>query len=343
LIFFVFFLYAGGMNQHTEKSDKGIIVLCLPPGRIPPGTEETFRREGDGREVFITPETKDVEALADRIEIGFGDVPFSLIPRMPRLQWVQLWSAGADGLQQYPELAGLPFKLTTTSGMHRQQITEHIFGLLIAWNRRFPLAFACQSRREWRRIPLGDVAVLEGKTMLILGYGAIGRKTAQVALAFGMRVIGLRRSGPPVPREEDGVTVVSAAKLREQLPEADVVINILPLTAETRYSFGAAEFAAMKKTALYVNVGRGATTDPDALIQALRSGTLAGALLDVTEPEPLPENSPLWDMDKVILTGHYGGFRPDYDDVALKIVRENLGRYVRGEPLLHLVDKSAGY
>jgi phosphoglycerate dehydrogenase-like enzyme len=262
---------------------------------------------------------------------------------MPRLQWVQLWSAGADWLQQYPELTALPFKLTTTSGMHRPSITEHIFGLLIAWNRRFKRAFACQSRHEWRKIPLGDVAVLEGKTMLILGYGAIGRKTAQVALAFGMRVIGLRRSGPPVPREEDGVTVVSAAKLREQLPGADVVVNILPLTAETRYSFGAAEFAALKKTALYVNVGRGATTDTDALVQALESGALAGALLDVTDPEPLPGDSPLWDMDNVILTGHYGGFRPDYDAVAREIVLENLDRYVRGEPLLHLVDKSAGY
>jgi phosphoglycerate dehydrogenase-like enzyme len=262
---------------------------------------------------------------------------------MPRLAWVQLWSAGADWLQQYPELTGLPFTLTTTSGMHRQQITEHIFGLLLAGNRCLPRAFACQSRREWCKIPLGDVSVLEEKTMLILGYGAIGTKTAQVALAFGMKVIGLRRSGPPVPREEDGVWVVSSAKLREQLPKADVVVNILPLTAETRYSFGAAEFAAMKKTARYVNVGRGATTEPRALEEALKSGTIAGALLDVTEPEPLPGDSPLWDMDNVILTGHYGGFRPDYDTVALKIALENLDRYVRGEPLLHTVDKSAGY
>jgi phosphoglycerate dehydrogenase-like enzyme len=304
---------------------------------------EKIRAGGDGREVVITPEKKDVEPLVDKIEIGFGDVPFSLVSRMPRLQWVQLWSAGADWLQRYPELKGLPFKLTTTSGMHRQQITEHVFGMLLAWNRRLPQAFACQSRREWRKIPLEELSVLEGKTMLILGYGAIGAGIAQAALVFGMPVIGIRRSGPPVPREEGGVTVVSVSKLPDQLPLADVVVNILPLTEETRHSFGAAEFAAMKKTALYVNVGRGPTTDQDALLEALKSRAIAGALLDVTEPEPLPKDSPLWDPDNLILTGHYAGFHPNYDALALKIALDNLGRYVRGEPLVNLVDKSAGY
>ncbi|MDR0589503.1 MAG: D-2-hydroxyacid dehydrogenase [Spirochaetaceae bacterium] len=332
------------MDQYRSKnSGRGLMVLCLPRTRIPPEVVEKIRAGGDGREVVITPEKKDVEPLVDKIEIGFGDVPFSLVSRMPRLQWVQLWSAGADWLQRYPELKGLPFKLTTTSGMHRQQITEHVFGMLLAWNRRLPQAFACQSRREWRKIPLEELSVLEGKTMLILGYGAIGAGIAQAALVFGMPVIGIRRSGPPVPREEGGVTVVSVSKLPDQLPLADVVVNILPLTEETRHSFGAAEFAAMKKTALYVNVGRGPTTDQDALLEALKSRAIAGALLDVTEPEPLPKDSPLWDPDNLILTGHYAGFHPNYDALALKIALDNLGRYVRGEPLVNLVDKSAGY
>lgn len=332
------------MAQYNNKnSGKGLIVLCLPRTRIPPEAAEKIKAGGDGREVLITPDAKAVEPLVDSIEIGFGDVPFSLVSRMPCLQWIQLWSAGADWLQQYPELKGLPFKLTTTSGMHRQQITEHVFGMLLAWNRRLPLAFACQSRREWRKIPMEELSVLEGKTMLILGYGAIGEGIAKAALTFGMSVMGIRRSGPLVPREEDGVTVVSALKLRDQLPAADVVVNILPLTEETRYSFGAAEFAAMKKTALYINVGRGTTTDQGALLKALRSKAIAGALLDVTDPEPLPEDSPLWDLDNLILTGHYAGFHPNYDAIALKIALDNLGRYVRGEPLLNLVDKSAGY
>ncbi|MDR2068289.1 MAG: D-2-hydroxyacid dehydrogenase [Spirochaetaceae bacterium] len=332
------------MDQYDNKdSGMGLIILCLPRTRMPPAAVEKIRAAGDGREVFIASDEKEVEPLVDRIEIGFGDVPFSLIPRMPLLRWVQLWSAGADWLQQYPAVKGLPFRLTTTSGIHRQQITEHVFGMLLAWNRQFPQAFACQSRREWRKIPPGELTVLEEKTMLILGYGAIGAGVARAALAFGMAVTGVRRSGPPVPREEGGVTVISASKLRDRLPAADVVVNILPLTEETRHSFGAAEFAAMKKTALYCNVGRGATTDQGALVEALRSGTIAGALLDVTDPEPLPGDSPLWDLDNLILTGHYAGFHPDYDALALKIALDNLGRYIRGESLVNLVDKSAGY
>ncbi|MFP3091057.1 D-2-hydroxyacid dehydrogenase [Treponema sp. TIM-1] len=331
------------MEYSNKNSGKGIIVVCLPRARIAPEAVEKIKAGGDGREVFIASDEKEMEPLVDRVEIGFGDVPFSLISRMPRLQWVQLWSAGADWLQQYPELRGLPFKLTSTSGMHRQQITEHVFGMLLAWNRQLPQAFACQSRREWRKIPMEEMSVLEGKTMLILGYGAIGAGVAQAALVFGMSVIGVRRSGPPVPREENGVTVVSASKVRDQLPAADVVVNILPLTEETRYSFGAAEFAVMKKTALYINVGRGATTDQGALLEALRTKTIAGALLDVTDPEPLPKDSPLWDLDNLILTGHYAGFHPNYNDIALNIALDNLGRYIRGEPLLNLVDKSAGY
>jgi phosphoglycerate dehydrogenase-like enzyme len=330
-------------HYNNQNSGKGLIVLCLPRTRIPPEAVERVRAAGDGREVFIAPDEKETEPLVDRIEIGFGDVPFSLIPRMPRLQWVQLWSAGADWLQQYPGLKGLPFKLTTTSGMHCQQITEHVFGMLLGWNRQLPQAFACQNRREWRKIPMGELSVLAGKTMLILGYGAIGAGIARAALAFGMSVIGLRRSGPPVPREEAGVTVVSASKLRDQLPAADVVVNILPLTEETRHSFGAGEFAAMKKTALYVNVGRGATTDQGALVEALRTKAIGGALLDVTDPEPLPADSPLWAQDNLLLTGHYAGFHPNYDEIALNIALDNLGRYVRGEPLVNLVDKSRGY
>jgi phosphoglycerate dehydrogenase-like enzyme len=227
--------------------------------------------------------------------------------------------------------------------MHRQQITEHVFGMLLAWNRQLPQAFACQSRREWRKISMGQLSVLEGKTMMILGYGAIGAGVAKAAQAFGMAVIGVRRSGPLTPREDDGVLVVSSSKLRDELPAADVVVNILPLTAKTRYSFGAGEFACMKKTALYINVGRGTTTDQDALLTALKTKAIAGALLDVTDPEPLPADSPLWDLDNLILTGHYAGFHPDYDAIAAEIALDNLGRYVRGESLLNMVDKAEGY
>jgi phosphoglycerate dehydrogenase-like enzyme len=178
--------------------------------------------------------------------------------------------------------------------------------------------------------------------MLILGYGAIGEQTARTAQVFGMQVIGLRRRIAESSTEQ-GIRLEPAGKLRELLPQADVVVNILPHTQDTVNLFGKAEFAAMKKTALYVNVGRGATTDEEAMIGALKNKTIAGALLDVTQKEPLPQDSPLWDMENLILTSHYGGMHPDYSALALELMLENLGRYIRGEPLKNLVDKNVGY
>jgi phosphoglycerate dehydrogenase-like enzyme len=347
------------MDQHgDDKTVRGRIVLALPPERIPPDAEEKIRRAGDGREVRIVSNKAEIEQILDSVEIGFGDLPFSLIPRMPLLRWVQIWSAGADRLQRYPEIKKLPFQLTSASGMHGPQIAEHVFALLLARTRGLIKALALQERHEWRQIGLGDLPVLSGKTMLILGYGAIGRTLARAARAFGMRVIGIRRGIPAAGTagpasgaarsdtagpEEPGITLGASPELPEYLPRADVVVNILPLTPDTRHFFGPAEFAAMKREALYVNVGRGATTAEAALIEALKAGRIAGALLDVAEQEPLPPDSPLWDMENVILTGHYAGLRADYDLLALDIALDNLGRYVRGEPLRNLVDKERGY
>jgi phosphoglycerate dehydrogenase-like enzyme len=261
---------------------------------------------------------------------------------MPNLRWVQLWSAGADFLQRFPDLKEQPFLLTTVSGIHGQQLTEHTFGMILAWNRNFPAAFAAQKRREWMAVNDQELVDLSGKTMLILGYGVIGERIARTALSFGMRVTGLRRTVPK-GGAPGGVRLESSDKLREFLPEADYVVNVLPSTAETRHYFGEAEFGLMKQSALYINVGRGATTDEAALIRVLGSNRIAGALLDVTEREPLPADSPLWDMDKVILTSHYAGRHAEYSRMALEVALENLGRYVRGEPLKNLVDKNRGY
>jgi phosphoglycerate dehydrogenase-like enzyme len=321
------------------QDTRGLILAALPPERFSRDDAERLRETGQGRDVAVTVNQAEMEPLLDRIEIGMGDVPFSLLPRMPRLAWVQLWSAGADWLQQYPESKALPFILTTASGIHGQQLTEHVFALLLAWNRRLAGAFSAQTRHEWRRPGFGELPVLAEKTMLILGYGSIGETLARTALAFGMRVTGVRRRPPG----ESAIPVEPASRLGELLPAADVLVNILPLTPETKGSFGRRQFAAMKAGAVYVNIGRGAVTDETALIEALRTKTIAAALLDVTEEEPLPPDSPLWDMDNVLLTAHYGGLRSGYDQMALATALDNLGRFVRGAPLRNVVDKDQGY
>jgi phosphoglycerate dehydrogenase-like enzyme len=327
--------------EKSIKKQRGMILVSLTPDRLLPRTDELLREAGENRETLFTMEPAQIEPFLDRIEIGMGDIPFTLLSRMPNLRWVQLWSAGADLLQRFPELKDKPFLLTSTSGIHGQQLTEHTFALILAWNRAFPAAFAAQKRHEWLATADRSIGVLAGKTMLILGYGSIGEQIARTALAFGMEVIGVRRTAKG--SAAGGVRVEPADKLRELLPDADYVVNILPATPETRHCFGKAEFSRMKPEALYVNVGRGATTDEAALIGALQSKQIAGALLDVTEREPLPAASPLWDMDNVILTSHYAGRHPEYGRLALEVALENLGRYVRGEPLKNLVDKNRGY
>jgi phosphoglycerate dehydrogenase-like enzyme len=259
---------------------------------------------------------------------------------MPRLGWVQSWSAGVDGFIANPELKEKPVIITNTLGIHKEQLTEHIFAMILAWSRKFPKVFANQKKHEWLKIIDVDVPVIAGKTMLILGYGSIGEYCAIVSLSFGMKVIGLRRnSSAAVP----GIRVETVDKLHTLLPEADFVLNILPFTQDTRNIIGQEEFSLMKQSGVYVNVGRGATTDEATLIEALRKGQIAGALLDVTVEDPLPKDSPLWDMDNVILTPHYAGLRPDYSSKAMEITMENLGRYNRGEALVNQIDKNAGY
>jgi phosphoglycerate dehydrogenase-like enzyme len=305
--------------------------------------EDMLRKTGESLEVLVTRDKAEVEKALDRIEIAFGDIPFELIPKMPNLKWLQLWSAGADILQVIPELKALPFRQTTTSGIHGQQIAEHTFALILTWARKMERAFRDQGVHVWTRPKMGEMSTLRGKTMLILGYGVIGERVAQTAQAFGMTVTGLRRRAAEVSTDRMGITVMPAVRLYEALGQADYVVNILPHTADTEHSVGKKEFAAMKPRAVYVNVGRGKTTCETALVEALKTGPIAAALLDVTETEPLPKDSPLWDLENVLLTPHYAGFHEDYNGLAMEVALENLGHYLRGEPLRNLVDKSAGY
>jgi len=322
--------------------EQNMILLSLAPGRVLPEFRVQLEAAAEGRDVLISMDPKEIEPLLGRIEIGMGDIPLKLIPRMPRFKWWQLWSAGADVLQRFPPLKELPFQLTSASGIHGQQIAEHVFGMLLGWNRCLVKALDAQRQHKWLFIGDEQLSTLEGKTMLILGYGAIGGTIARIALSFGMKVIGLRRN-PARGGDMAGVLLEASARLRDFLPQADYVVNILPNTQDTLHFFGAAEFALMKNSALYINVGRGVTTGEADLIDALRQKRIAGALLDVTETEPLPEDSPLWNLDNAIITGHYAGCGPDYTHKAMCIAMENLERYKRGEPLKNLVDKSKGY
>jgi phosphoglycerate dehydrogenase-like enzyme len=282
--------------------------------------------------------------------------PFDPAEVAPKLKWIQLSSAGVDHLLGYPVMKS-PVIITTTSGIHAVPIAEYVFALMLALVKKLPLVLDYQKRREWPR-ERNHVLVseeLRDKVIGIIGYGSIGREVARLAKAFGMKVFATKRhvevntdKGYRLPGvgDPEGALVERLypnSKLREMLPLCDFVVVAVPLTPETYHMIGPEELAAMKPSAYLINIARGAVVDESALVEALREKKLAGAALDVFEQEPLPPESPLWELPNVIITPHVSAITPKYDDRATALFAENLRRYLAGEELLNVVDKSLGY
>jgi phosphoglycerate dehydrogenase-like enzyme len=254
-----------------------------------------------------------------------------------KLRWIQNWGAGVNHFP-FELLAERGIVLTNTSGVHAFPIAETIFAMMLSFTRKLHTSIRQQIKQEWKPETLDEI---HGKTICIVGVGAIGKETAKLAKAFDMTVWGVTYSGKPVPNVDK---IVDSSGLEDALSVSDFVVVTLPLTHETRHMIGENEFAAMKPTAMYINIGRGQTTDEKALIAALQNGIIAGAGLDVFEQEPLPADSPLWGMDNVIVSPHHAGATVRYDERAVDIFIRNLHDYSAGrEPSLNRVDLSKQY
>jgi phosphoglycerate dehydrogenase-like enzyme len=260
------------------------------------------------------------------------------------VRWVQHWAAGVDAFTQNPDVVARGFRLTNTSGIHSIPISEHILAFLLALGRGLTCALQQQAEHVWyapENPCRDDIFELSGKTMVLIGVGAIGSYTAEIAAAFGVHVIGVRRD--PSQTVPSVAEMVGPGQLHEVLPQADFVVLTVPLTDATRGMIGEPELRAMKPSAIIVNIGRGETIEQSALIRALQEGWIGGAGLDVFEQEPLPADSPLWELPNVIVTSHYAGHTPHYDDRAFAVFTDNLRRYVAGQPLRNVIDMVAGY
>jgi phosphoglycerate dehydrogenase-like enzyme len=282
-------------------------------------------------------------------------LPPNALDLAPGLRWLQLHSAGANHLLDHPIMES-EVAITTVSGIHATPIAEYVFASILAHRWRVAMWTHCQREGEWPsgRWDLFARPELRGSTMGIVGYGSIGREVGRLARAFGMRVLALRRTAG---RAKQGFAAQHTGDaegsipdqfflpdaLHEMLSQCDYVVVTLPLTHETVHFVGEAELRAMKTTAYLVNVARGAIVDEAALVHALRKGWIAGAGLDVFEQEPLPASSPLWELENVLISPHVAGFTPRYDERATTLFAENLDRYLSGQPLLNLVDKTRGY
>ncbi|WP_455383028.1 D-2-hydroxyacid dehydrogenase [Salinispira pacifica] len=318
-----------------------VVLLGFEERELPDGVVDRIEDLLPGREVVVTRDRGRMEPLVDRIEIACGSVPFDLFPRAPGLKWYHHWYAGVDWLERHPEIRASEIEITNTSGVHAIPVSEQILAFMFAFARNLHLNVRAQQSRVWRRESMAAIRELAGRSVLVVGAGAIGAHFARAAGCLGMKVSGIRRH--PAKGGEGLESVHGIDQLDSQLGLADFVVVILPATPETRGLFSAAQFQAMKSDAVFINVGRGSIVDEPALVEALRSSTIAGACLDVFESEPLPEESPLWEMDNVIIAPHTAGYTPEYAARSFDILLSNIPRYLSGRELLNRVDKQAGY
>ncbi len=287
--------------------------------------------------VAAAQEIADAQAL-----LGFCDE--EILASGEELHWIQVYSAGIDRCVVNPSLHEGDKVMTNGQRIASPALAEHAIAMMMALVRGLDLYHANQLRGSWQRdvgLVRADFMELEGRTALVIGLGGIGTQTAKRAHALGMRVVATRNS------RREGPAYVSYVGLSDETltlaQEADVVINTAPLTDQTRGLFDAEFFAAMRPTAYFISVGRGASTVTDDLVTALETGQIAGAGLDVTDPEPLPEGHPLWTAPRVLISPHTAGRSDRGRERLFLLVAENLRRYAAGEPLLSVVDIERGY
>lgn len=299
-----------------------------------------------------------VEAAEGGCDVYFGfRVPDDLMRRAPDLKWVQLLSAGADHILRGLLGERASVAVTTASGIHSTPIAEYTIGSMLAWAHGFHITMRAQMRHEWKRNSqfMDSVDSMRGKTLGIIGYGSIGRETGRIAQALGMTVLALKRNpndrgdsgwNPPGVGDPEGAIPARwyGPEERESvLRDSDFITVTLPMTPQTQRFISAREIAVMRPGAYIVNIGRGEVIDQDALIEALREKRIGGAGLDVFAREPLEADSPLWDLENVILTPHMSGAFKDYNSACCELFAANLRRYRAGQPLYNFVDRALGY
>ncbi len=313
-------------------------VVVLHHGERPPGLESV----AGAAEVRYAGSLEALRAALPGAEVLFvADFRSRMLreawPAARDLRWIHLAGAGVDAVL-FPGLVSSPVVLTNSRGIFDRAMAEYVLGLMLALAKDLPRTLELQRRRAWQH---RETDRLEGRTVIVVGAGSIGREVGRFARAAGMRVLGVarrRRDADP-----DFERVAAVEELHAVLPEADYVVLTLPLTPDTRGLVGAAALARMKRTARLINVARGAVVDEAALLDALRSGRIAGAALDVFVDEPLPHDHPFWELPTVIVSPHMSGDFAGHREALSQLFVENFRRWLAGAPLLNVVDKERGY
>lgn len=325
------------------------IVLCIwhkfDQWRFPDWLAQALRKRYPAMQVAHLPDYARLDEEIKDADIFCG---FSLRPEQlasaHRLKWIHCLAAGVNQLMR-DDVRRHPVVITNARHVHAVTMAEHTLGLILALARRFPSALRYQAEKHWAQQEVWNEEPhpmeINGRTLLVVGYGAIGQELAKRARACGMRVVGVKRD--PARGAEHADRIVGAEELLAALAEADFVLLAVPLLPETERFFGPEHFAAMKKTAYFLNIGRGALVDEKALVAALQEKIIAGAAIDVAETEPLPSESPLWTAPNLFITPHLAGVSERLWHRHAALLLDNLERYFAGKELLNVVDKDRGY
>jgi phosphoglycerate dehydrogenase-like enzyme len=342
---------AAGVIEHFGLEQAATPVSERPGWRKPkrilvtgafPGIVEMLQPAAPGVEIVVARPGEEARQAANA-DAAIGLCTPEILAAGKSIKWIQLFTAGVERCVSLPGVAERDILVTNMQRIGGPVIAEHVMAMALAFVRGIDGYLELQEHSEWRRGPAPGrrMSVVEGKTMLVVGLGGIGTEVAKRAHALGMKVTATRASG------RTGPEFVSYVGLPDELAklaaEADFVVNAAPLTPQTTGIFDAAFFAKMKPTAYFINIARGRSVVTAALVDVLNSRKIAGAGLDVTDPEPLPADHPLWKAPNVIITPHVANESDLGSESELSVVRENLRRYVAGERMLSVVDVRKRY
>jgi phosphoglycerate dehydrogenase-like enzyme len=311
----------------------------------PPDALELLQEGTNGHELIISQTAASSDQLGAEqdsqfaaMDVFFGQLEPAVIEQARQLKWIHVSSSGITRYDN-PGFRALMVErgilMSNSASVYNEACAVHVLSFMLAQARKLPLALKTRTASDtktWQVLRVSS-RTLRGETVLILGYGAIGKRLVELLQPFDMNVVAFRRK----PRGNEGVAVITQERLAQALGEADHVINILPDSGETRDFFDRGRFASVKPGAVFYNIGRGTTVDQDALLESLRAGHLGAAWLDVTEPEPLPANHPLWSQANCFITPHVAGGHTDEGKTLVRHFLKNLDRFVRNEPLLDRV------
>ena len=333
----------GTRNRLVLLASLGALLASAEPRKIvvtgmPPEAIREFQS--------VSPDVKIVSAEKDQLlkeivnaDAIFGTINPQLFHAAHKLKWVQIYSAGVE-TYRFPEFIHSDIVLTNCKVIQGPEIADHALALLLALTRDLNKIIPTRSQEEWAKAKYHPLE-LRGKTAVIIGVGGIGSQIAQRAAAFGMKVIGV--DPKDIPLNPYISRTVYPDRLNSVLPEADVVFISAPHTPQSEGMMGAKQFELMKKGSFFIAVSRGKLYDTSALVKALDERRIAGAGMDVTNPEPLPKGHALWKFDNVIITPHIAGQSDGIDARRMDLIKENIARFVKGETMLNVVDKVKGY